>query len=268
MSYRTINDIINGKGNFRTDNVHYAGDNFDFYKKKIMSPPTTYDGNLNQILLDNFQKQIYDETFRYDQAKMPTPRMVETYLPNIEQNIYQRNSKNLSNNVEKKSDELWGNVWTKGNTNIAIIPAETLPPNNIQPISCSKNSDEGTCGLDGGCGNDGLYPILDPKFNMREVAKQLILLEDHCFHTERRCHDCIKKHALMIEGFLEEAITLDKNGDMQKEIKDTLKQFRDVTKPLLLKIDKKNATDNDYYNCAQNLRVVRKPICQNYASFC
>jgi hypothetical protein len=64
----------------------------------------------------------------------------------------------------------------------------------------------------------GLLPIMDPAFNIREIAKQMILLEDHLFQPRRHCNDCIRKHFLMIEGFAEEAITLDK----QHQYKDVL----------------------------------------------
>lgn len=259
--YKTLNDIMLGNGNFRTDNVHYAGDNFDFYKKCLSSKPTTYQGSLGEILERSFsQNREYDDTFRFDGASSG-PKLKEGY------------------------QNLWKDVYTKGDFPVAVIPPQAIPSKEIQPISsnyshtatCDRTADatcgislnvEGTCSKEGGCGKDGLYPLLDPKFNMREVAKQLILLEDHCFHPEKQCQDCIKKHALAIEGFLEEAITLDKKGDMQTEIRTTLKNFREIVKPLVEKIDKKNALDYDYVKCAQDLRYVRKPICQNYAGFC
>ena len=73
-------------------------------------------------------------------------------------------------------------------------------------------SGSGKCGSDGeGCKScDTLLPVLDPRFNMREICKQSVLLEDHLFQKEKRCNDCIIKHFLTIEGLAEEAITLDK----------------------------------------------------------
>ena len=55
----------------------------------------------------------------------------------------------------------------------------------------------------------GLLPLQDPAFNLREVAKHLILLEDHLLHVDRRCPDCIWKHLLTAEAFADEADTLD-----------------------------------------------------------
>lgn len=59
-----------------------------------------------------------------------------------------------------------------------------------------------------------LLPIMSPWFNVREVIKQCVLLEDHLFHPQKRCPDCIAKHFLTIEAFLEEATTLDSDGSL------------------------------------------------------
>jgi len=56
---------------------------------------------------------------------------------------------------------------------------------------------------------DKLLPVMDPQFNLREICKQCILLEDHLSHDEKRCFDCCVKHFLTIEALAEEAITLD-----------------------------------------------------------
>jgi hypothetical protein len=54
--------------------------------------------------------------------------------------------------------------------------------------------------------------LQDPLFNLREVCKQLLLLEDHLFHKEKQCPDCIRKHLLMIEALADEAVALDPIG--------------------------------------------------------
>ncbi len=58
--------------------------------------------------------------------------------------------------------------------------------------------------------------VMDPQFNLRECAKQMILLEDHLFHAYKVCPDCIRKHLMTIEALAEEAVTLDKMGIYQK----------------------------------------------------
>jgi hypothetical protein len=122
---------------------------------------------------------------------------------------------------------------------------------------------QGTCSS--GCGTGSLFPVLDPNFNLREVAKQLILLEDHLFHEGKRCQDCIRKHLLTIEALLEEAVTLDKQGLQRVEINNYLSDFKRVMRPFAEKIQEGNATPTDYHNTAQKLRVVRKPLCVEHA---
>lgn len=57
----------------------------------------------------------------------------------------------------------------------------------------------------------------NPFFNLREVAKQLILLEDHLTHPYKACPDCIRKHLMTVEALAEEAGTLDSLGVLQGE---------------------------------------------------
>lgn len=63
---------------------------------------------------------------------------------------------------------------------------------------------------------DKLLPVMDPKFNLREICKQCILLEDHLSHNEKRCFDCCVKHFLTIEALAEEAITLENQPHCEK----------------------------------------------------
>ena len=53
-------------------------------------------------------------------------------------------------------------------------------------------------------------PLNSPLCNLREIAKQLLLLENHLFQPDKRCKECIAKHFLMCEALAEEALTLDK----------------------------------------------------------
>lgn len=117
---------------------------------------------------------------------------------------------------------------------------------------------------------DSLYPVLDPRFNLREVAKHMILLEDHLFQTKRRCDDCINKHRLTLEAFLEEALTLDKTGELRKLINDILTQFKDIMKEFVHKVRTHPVQDVDSVYCetAQKLRALRKPLCMTYSDYC
>uniref|UniRef100_A0A6C0KD01 Uncharacterized protein n=1 Tax=viral metagenome TaxID=1070528 RepID=A0A6C0KD01_9ZZZZ len=138
--------------------------------------------------------------------------------------------------------------------------------------SSSDSSDSNSsCGIsdDGSniCGGTNLFPILDPRFNLREAAKNMILLEDHLFHYGKRCHDCILKHCLTVEGFLEEGITLDKKREYSDILNSSLDQFRKIQEMLYEKIKTKNLTDEECCGIAQSIRVIRKPLCQKYATF-
>jgi hypothetical protein len=115
--------------------------------------------------------------------------------------------------------------------------------------------------------NQKLYKILDPRFNLREAAKNCILLEDHLFQYGKRCGDCIKKHCLMIEGFLEEGVTLDKNREHTEEFMIAIKEFREIFKELSGKLVDGSITDFDCVQIAQQIRKLRKPLCQKYATF-
>jgi len=104
-----------------------------------------------------------------------------------------------------------------------------------------------------------ILPVMDPRFNLREAAKQLLLLEDHLAQPRRRCPDCIRKHFATAEAFCEEAITLDQEGkctalctDLQEKLRELQAELdRGVTSP---------------EEAARQLRSVRKPLleCVNH----
>lgn len=51
--------------------------------------------------------------------------------------------------------------------------------------------------------------ISDPRYNIREITKQMILLEQHLMEKGKYCPDCISKHLLTIEALAEEGENLD-----------------------------------------------------------
>lgn len=129
----------------------------------------------------------------------------------------------------------------------------------------------GTCGKDDDgvniCGGTNLFPIMDPRFNLREATKNMILLEDHLFHYGKRCHDCILKHCLTIEGFLEEGITLDKKREYNEVLNKSLTEFRGIFRDLAGKIRQRTLQDEECCAFAQRVREIRKPLCQQFATF-
>lgn len=102
-----------------------------------------------------------------------------------------------------------------------------------------------------------LLPVMDPMYNMREMSKQIILLEDHLFQSEKRCHDCICKHFLTIEALAEEAITLDKDHKYP-ELETIPTKVRAITKKYVA--NKKDPEQN--IRTGQELRELRKSIMQ------
>jgi hypothetical protein len=108
---------------------------------------------------------------------------------------------------------------------------------------------------------------MDPRFNLRESAKNMILLEDHLFHMGKRCKDCILKHCLTIEGFLEEGLTLDVDGIYRDILIKSHDDFRLIFIDIASKCKNGSLTNDDCIKIAQKIRKIRKPLCQNYATF-
>lgn len=101
-----------------------------------------------------------------------------------------------------------------------------------------------------------LLPVLETKFNLREICKQCILLEDHLSQKEKQCHDCIVKHFLALEGLSEEAITLDKENENPNNVKNLPQKIRDLQKLWFKNPDKT-------HECSQELRKIRKSMMED-----
>ena len=178
------------------------------------------------------------------------------------------------------------NSFYQGSRDADLLPTpyttinlpETKPselPKNV--VENYKDSGDDKCGffndendnVQSVCGGKGknLYKIMDPRFNFREAAKNCILLEDHLTHSGKQCSDCIKKHCLMIEGFLEEGLTLDKEQKHKEEFDKCIKDFRGIFERLALQLKDDTLTDEQCCKYAQEIRSFRKPLCQKYATF-
>jgi len=103
-----------------------------------------------------------------------------------------------------------------------------------------------------GEGSGDRLSLVHPRFNLRECAKQLILLEDHLQHPYKHCPDCIRKHLLTIEAFAEEAAALDMVGvyretgeQMAEFARTSLEEFEDGAPPSEI---------------AQRVRTIRKAL--------
>lgn len=141
----------------------------------------------------------------------------------------------------------------------------SIEPRNATPVTkeptCGGvgSKQQSSCGVNGKCiskSGSRLLPVLDPCFNMREICKQSILLEDHLFQDSKGCEDCIRKHFLWLEGLAEEAITLDTDNKYKFSKLELPEQLR--------KIQKQYMADNDNEKAAQQLRQIRKPLMAKY----
>lgn len=127
-----------------------------------------------------------------------------------------------------------------------------------QSLQYSQSSQSSQCtSCETGVDSEGkkLLPVTDPCFNMREICKQCILLEDHLFQKQKNCDDCCRKHSLAIEALAEEAITLDKEQrygflcDLPEKLRSIQKECNDGA---------------DKATVAQKYRAIRKslmPLC-------
>lgn len=94
--------------------------------------------------------------------------------------------------------------------------------------------------------------LTHPQFNLREIAKQMVLLEDHLCHPYKHCPDCIRKHLLTIEAFAEEAVSLDQVG-IYRETGERLAEVARVWMEQLV-------DGRDLAEVGQEIRQVRKML--------
>lgn len=94
--------------------------------------------------------------------------------------------------------------------------------------------------------------LTHPQFNLREIAKQMVLLEDHLCHRYKHCPDCIRKHLLTIEAFAEEAVSLDKVG-VYRETGERIAEAARVWMEQLV-------DGRDLAEVGQEIRLVRKML--------
>jgi hypothetical protein len=92
---------------------------------------------------------------------------------------------------------------------IYINPTNPFNSNyNSHSNSHNSHKHKGSCDVKS-CG--ALDPVSDPSYNMQQIVKQSILLEEHITNKNKRCRDCITKHFLHIIGLAEEAQMLAAN---------------------------------------------------------
>jgi hypothetical protein len=124
---------------------------------------------------------------------------------------------------------------------ITPVPSVVIPTSTPKPLHGLPSDNE----------EDNLLPVLDCRFNLREICKQSILLEDHLSHDKKRCTDCCIKHFLALEGLCEEAVTLDKDHH-HKNLQGLAEKIRKIQKMWY-----EDPVTNSH-QCSQELRKIRK----------
>jgi len=110
---------------------------------------------------------------------------------------------------------------------------------------------------------ESIDPVSDPKYNMQQVVKQSILLEEHLANKNKRCRDCITKHFLHIIGLVEEAQMLaTKHIDKYPLINECVDLYNKLFSIWLKEYDS-NAV-NGSLNCCNELRIMRKKLIAVY----
>jgi len=208
------------------------------------------------IIVFNFCK--INDMFMYERfSNLDGTDLDETYgifnnNDNINDNINDKindkiNDNDKNNNINDKINDKNNNINDNNNDNI------NDNNNNNDKNKCDKNKcDIKKCG-------ENLHPILDPKYNMREASKQCLLLEDHLNNSKKRCIDCIKKHFLMVDGLLEEAVSLEKDNDLRETYRNRYLEW--------VKLEKEYVNDirNDRMdNISKKIRIFRKPLMEEY----
>lgn len=85
---------------------------------------------------------------------------------------------------------------------ILFAVSRRLSANEKLESRFTSKTQGGVCTKDS-CG--ALDPVNDPDYNMRNITKQSILLEEHIAEENKYCISCIIKHFLHIIGLAEEA---------------------------------------------------------------
>jgi hypothetical protein len=187
-----------------------------------------------------------------DQTKFPCPSLVQQNTPNFyNYDLLDTNQSQTSYNNREYYTPFKEDKKINNKTLVSSIPqlkketgVSSKPNVNKFLLPGSTNN------------NNGLLPVLDTNFNLREICKQCILLEDHLTQKEKRCVDCCIKHFLAIEALSEEALSLDKDKQVFDKIEDLPNKIRKIQKKWIE--NKENS-----HECSQMLRSIRKSLMED-----
>jgi hypothetical protein len=166
--------------------------------------------------------------------------------------FYNNVSQQMDNSDLASDDMSSDDMSSDMSSDMSEVPADVKSDDESCDIASKCSADT--------CGSESLHPILDPRFNMREAAKQALLLEDHINNTKKRCFDCIRKHFLIVDGLLEEAVSLE--SDLKKRAFYRALYMKWIE---MEKLYAANPLDSDNLDkISQQIRLFRKPLVEQY----
>ena len=135
--------------------------------------------------------------------------------------------------------------------------------NNATLLNINYSKHKNTGAGAGSCTStcDSIDPVSDPRYNMQQIIKQSILLEEHLTNKNKRCRDCITKHFLHIIGLAEEAqmLATDKISNYPL-INESVILYNELFK-IWIKNKNLNGKDETYIlYCTDKLRDHRKQL--------
>jgi hypothetical protein len=151
----------------------------------------------------------------------------------------------------------------KPSTNISTFSTVFSASNPYTAYNSSSNINNSDKKNDGSCSTscDSIDPVSDPRYNMQQIIKQSILLEEHLTNKNKRCRDCITKHFLHIIGLAEEAQMLATNKIAKYPlINESVALYNNLFK-IWIKNKNLNGKDESYIlYCTDKLRDHRKQL--------
>lgn len=129
---------------------------------------------------------------------------------------------------------------------------------NNQSKGFSPKKSSGSCDVKS-CG--ALDPVSNPAYNMQQIVKQSILLEEHITNKNKRCRDCITKHFLHIIGLAEEAQMLATNKCHKYPL---INESVELYNQLFSDWIKNKDDETNNLNVSDKLRIHRKKLIAIY----
>jgi len=141
---------------------------------------------------------------------------------------------------------------------VAILLMILLQNKKKEKVSKSEST---KCGLT--CSN--IDNVSDPKYNMQQIVKQSILLEEHLANKNKRCRDCITKHFLHIIGLAEEAQMLATDKiDKYPLINECVDLYNKLFNRWMKNYEIDHSNDDNFCKCGDELRNMRKKLIAVY----